>query len=75
MGEVIKLHDNKVVAECGYCKKELYEEETFYQAPDLQFKNYCSETCIKLELIREVSDSKSSVRSFTNAFQVQAHRK
>lgn len=75
MGEVINLHGHKVIAECGYCKKELYEDETFYQAPDLQFKNYCSENCIKLELIREISNSKSSVRSFVNAFQVQAHAK
>lgn len=75
MGEVINLHNHKVIAKCGYCNKNLYEEETFYQAPDLQFKNYCSENCIKLELIREISSPESNIRSFTNAFQVQAHRR
>lgn len=75
MGNVIKLYDHKVIAKCGYCKKDLYEEETFYQAPGLQFENYCSENCIKLELIREISSPESNIRSFTNAFQVQAHKK
>ena len=75
MSKVINLHNYKVVAECGFCKKKLYEKETFYQAPDLQYKNYCSEDCIKLELIREISSPKSNIRSFTNAFQVQAHRR
>lgn len=35
MGNVIKLYDHKVIAKCGCCKKDLYEEETFYQAPGL----------------------------------------
>lgn len=75
MGDVINLHDHKAIAKCGYCGKKLYEEETFYQAPDLQFENYCSENCIKLELIKEISNPESNVRLFTNAFQVQAHKK
>lgn len=76
MGEVIiNLYDHKVVAECGYCGKKLYEDETFYQVLDLQLKNYCSENCIKLELIREISGPEFNIRSFTNAFQVQAHRR
>ena len=73
MSKVIRLH--KVVAECGFCKKKIYKDEIFYQAPDLQYKNYCSEDCIKLELIREISSPESNIRSFTNAFQVQAHRR
>ena len=72
MGEVINLHEHRVVAKCGYCGKPLYEKETFYQAPGLQFKNYCSEKCVKMELIREISNPKSNVRSFTNTFQVQS---
>lgn len=75
MGKVVHLHGHKIVAECEYCGKNLYEGETFYQAPNLQFENYCSENCIKLELIREISSPESNIRSFTNAFQVQAHKK
>lgn len=75
MGDVINLYDRKVFAKCGYCKKNLYEGENIYQAPNLQFENYCSENCIKLALIKEISYPGSNVRSYTNVFQVQAHKK
>ena len=71
MGEVINLHGHKVIANCGYCGKPLYEKETFYQAPELEFKNYCSERCIKLELIKEVSEPEVNIGSFINIFRVQ----
>ena len=70
MGEVINLHGHKVIANCGYCGKPLYEKETFYQAPELEFKNYCSERCIKLELIKEVSEPEVNIGSFINIFRV-----
>lgn len=72
MEKAINLHGHIVVAECGYCGKPIYDKETFYQAPNLQSTNYCSEKCVKMELIREISNPKSNVRSFTNTFQVQS---
>lgn len=71
MGEAVNLHGHRVVAECGYCGKLLYEKETFYQAPDLKFRNFCSEYCVKAEFIRELSRPEVSAGKFINVFLVQ----
>lgn len=67
MNNVISFNS---IQKCEYCKKLLSDNEVVYQAPDLELKTFCSEHCIKLELIKEISDPKVSVRLFINVFRV-----